>query len=124
VVNTGISLRYIVRNYSISEAILQYRHTGRQSRIDAYISKQKLSLIQENRLAEWIRIQDALGLGPTHVQIRTFANQILLAGGSIAGVGKHWLKGFLRYNLSVKTLQTRRIDAVCINGATTEVIQA
>src|SRR6266699_2783466 len=122
-VNTGTPLRRAARDYDIPEATLQHRRTGRQSRIDAHTSEQKLSPIQENRLAEWIRIQDALGLGPTHAQIRIFASRILLAGGSTAGVGKHWLEGFLRCNPSVRTLQTRRIDAARVNGATTEVIQ-
>ncbi len=58
-----------------------------------------------------------------YVQIRIFVSRILLAGGSTAGVGKHWLEGFLRRNLSVRTLQTRCMDAVCVNGVTTEVIQ-
>ena len=53
-----------------------------------------------------------------------FASRILLAGGSTAGVGKHWLEGFLRRNPHVRTLQTRRMDAARVNGATTEVIQA
>ena len=123
-VNTGTPLRRAARDYSIPETTLQYRHAGRQSRTDAHTSEQKLSPIQESRLAEWIRVQDALGLGPTHAQIRTFASRILLAGGSTAGVGKHWLEGFLRRNPSVRTLQTRRMDAARINGATTEAIQA
>ena len=88
-VNTGTPLRRAARDYDIPEATLQHRRTGRQSRIDAHTSEQKLSPIQENRLAEWIRIQDALGLGPTHAQIRTFANRILLTGGSTTDIKKH-----------------------------------
>ena len=103
-VNTGTPLRRAARDYGIPEATLRHRRTGRQSRIDAYMSEQKLSSIQENRLAEWICVQDALGLRPTYTQIRIFASRILLAGGSTAGVGKHWLEGFLRCNPSVKTL--------------------
>src|SRR6266699_5239973 len=123
-VNTGTPFRRAIRDYSIPETTLRYRHTGRQSKTDAHTSEQKLSPIQESRLAEWIRIQDALGLGPTHAQIRIFASRILLAGGSTAGVGKHWLEGFLRCNPSVRTFQTRRIDAARINRAITKLIQA
>ncbi len=123
-VNIGTPFRRAAYDYGIPEATLRHRRTGRQSKIDIYTSEQKLSPIQENRLAEWIRIQDALGLGPTYAQIHIFVSRILLAGGSTAGIGKHWLKRFLQYNPSVKTLQTRRIDIAHINRATTEVIQA
>src|SRR6266566_5652136 len=123
-VNSDIPLRRAAHNFGIPLATLHDRRAGRQSKTTAHISQQKLSPIQESRLAEWICIQDVLGLVPTHIQIRTFASRILLAGGSTAGVGKHWLEGFLRCNPSVRTLQTRRIDAARINRATTEAIQA
>src|SRR6266699_2266358 len=123
-VNAGTPVKRAARDYGIPMTTLRHRLAGRQSKTTAHTSQQKLSSIQESRLAEWIRVQDALGLGPTHAQIRTFASRILLAGGSTAGVGKHWLEGFLRRNPSVRTLQTRRMDAARVNGATTEVIQA
>src|SRR6266699_1197322 len=110
-VNAGTLVKRAARDYSIPITTLRHRLTGRQSKTIAHTSQQKLSSIQESRLAEWICIQDALGLGPTHAQIRIFANRILLAGSSTAGVGKHWLEGFLRCNPSVRTLQTRRMDA-------------
>ena len=121
-VNAGTPLRRATRDYSIPLTTLHHRLAGRQSKTIAHTSQQKLSPIQESRLAEWIRIQDVLGLAPTHTQIRTFANRILLAGGSTAGIGKHWLERFLRRNPSVRTLQTRYMDAVCVNGATIEAI--
>src|SRR6266699_2669483 len=123
-VDRGDPIRRVARDYGIPRTTLQHRLTGRQPKTTAHTFQQKLSPVQESRLAEWIRVQDALGLGPTHAQIRTFASRILLAGGSTAGIGKHWLKGFLRCNPHVRTLQTRRMDAVRINGATTKVIQA
>src|SRR6266699_2818066 len=122
-VDRGDPIRRVARDYGIPRTTLQHRLTGRQPKTTAHTFQQKLSPVQESRLAEWIRVQDALGLGPTHAQIRTFASRILLAGGSTAGVGKHWLKGFLRYNPSVRTLQTRCIDIACVNGAIIEVIQ-
>jgi len=68
-------------------------------------------------------VQDALGVAPTHTQIRTFASRIFIAGGSASGVGKHWLESFLRCNPYIRTLQTQRIDTACVNRATVEVIQ-
>ena len=103
-VNAGTPVKRAARDYGIPRATLQDRLAGRQSKTIAHTLQQKLSFVQENRLAEWICIQDTLGLAPTHAQIRTFASRILLAGGSTTGVGKHWLEGFLRRNLHVKTL--------------------
>jgi len=123
-VNAGIPVKRVAHDYGIPRTTLQHRLAGRQPKTTVHTSQQKLSPIQESRLAEWICVQDTLGLAPTHTQIRTFASRILLAGGSATGVGKHWLEGFLRRNPRVKTLQTRRMDATRMNGATTEVIQA
>ena len=120
----GVSVRRAASDYGIPEATLRHRKAGRQPRTNAHMYRQKLSPVQESRLAEWIRIQDALGVAPTHAQIRTFASRILIAGGSAFGVGKHWLEGFLRRNPRIRTLQTQRIDTARVNGATIEVIQA
>ncbi len=122
-VNTGIPIRRAACDYGIPFTTLYYRLAGRQSKTIVYTFQQKLSPVQESRLAEWIYIQDVLGLASTYVQIRTFASRILLAGGTATGVGKHWLEGFLRCNPRVKTFQIRRMDAACVNGVTTEVIQ-
>ncbi len=51
-VNTGTPLRHATRDYGISETTLRGRYTGRQSKIDTHTSEQKLSPIQESRLAE------------------------------------------------------------------------
>jgi len=103
-VDRGDPIRRVARDYGIPRTTLQHRLAGRQTKTTAHTFQQKLSPVQESRLAEWICIQDTLGLAPTHAQIRTFASRILLAGGSTTGVGKHWLEGFLRRNPRVKTL--------------------
>jgi hypothetical protein len=123
-VNAGEPLRRVARDYGIPEATLRHRQAGREPRNTAHTFRQKLSPAQEQALADWIRVQDTLGLRPTHAQIRMFTSRILLAGGSATGVGKHWLDGFLRRNPRVRTLQTQRMDAARVNRATTEVIQA
>ena len=103
-VNSGTPLRRAAYDFGIPLATLHDHRASRQSKTTAHMSQQKLSPIQESRLAEWIRIQDVLGFTPTYTQIRIFASRILLAGGSTAGIGKHWLERFLRCNLYVKTL--------------------
>ncbi len=55
-VNAGTPLRCVARDYGIPEAILRDRRAGRQAKTIAHTFQQKLSFIQESRLAEWIRI--------------------------------------------------------------------
>src|SRR6266699_3395571 len=115
-VNAGTPLRRAAHDYNIPLTTLRHRLAGRQSKTTIHTFQQKLSSVQESRLAEWICIQDALGFIPTYAQINTFVSRILLAGGSPINVGKHWLEGFLRCNPYVRTFQTRRIDAARVNG--------
>ncbi len=103
-VSESISICRAVYDYGILEATLRHCKTSRQPRTDAHMYRQKLSPIQKSRLAEWIHIQDVLGVTSIYTQIRTFASRILLAGGSISNVGKHWLENFLHRNLYIKTL--------------------
>ena len=102
-VNAGTPVKRAACDYGIPRTTLYDRLAGRQSKTTVYTFQQKLSPIQESRLAEWIRIQDIFGLAPRYVQIRMFASRILLAGGSPIGVGKNWLKGFLCRNPYVRT---------------------
>ncbi len=103
-VDRGDPIRRVAHDYGIPRTMLQHRLAGRQAKTTVYMFQQKLSPVQESRLAEWICIQDTLGLVLTYIQICTFASRILFAGGSATGIGKHWLKGFLRRNPYVKTL--------------------
>ncbi|KAM4054424.1 Tc5 transposase DNA-binding domain-containing protein [Hirsutella rhossiliensis] len=57
---------------------------------------------QEKQLTEWILIQDALGLPPTHSQIRQFAQRMLAVKGDHTPLGKHWMQAFLRRNPAVR----------------------
>src|SRR6266566_2385314 len=88
-VDSGDPIRRVAHDYGIPRTMLQHRLAGRQAKTTVYMFQQKLSPVQESRLAEWICI---------------FASRILFAGGSATGIGKHWLKGFLRRNPYVKTL--------------------
>ncbi|KAM4064274.1 Tc5 transposase DNA-binding domain-containing protein [Hirsutella rhossiliensis] len=54
---------------------------GHECRKDAFSALQRLSQTQEKQLTEWILIQDALGLPPTHSQIRQFAQRMLAVKG-------------------------------------------
>jgi hypothetical protein len=120
----GASIKSTARNYGIPESTLRGRLAGRRRQIHAHGSQQKLSPVQEAELANWALVQGALGLPPTHQQIRSFACRVVEAGGSTEGLGKNWLEGFFRRNPSVRTVRARRMDSARVNGASTEKIQA
>ncbi|KAM4054941.1 DDE superfamily endonuclease [Hirsutella rhossiliensis] len=75
---------------------------------------------QEKQLTEWILIQDALGLPPTHSQIRQFAQRMLAVKGDHTPLGKHWMQAFLRRNPAVRTQKCHHRDSARVNGASTE----
>ncbi|OHW98496.1 transposase, partial [Colletotrichum incanum] len=54
-------------------------------------SLRRLSPDQEAKLAEWVRIQHALGLAPTHQQVKVFAERILHTMGDTDPLGKAWI---------------------------------
>ncbi|KAJ0160843.1 hypothetical protein CTA2_7213, partial [Colletotrichum tanaceti] len=73
---------------------------------------------------EWgIRIQHALSVAPTYLQVKLFAERILQAIGDTEPIGRGWISAFLKRNPSVKVQRSRPIDSRRINGASTEVIR-
>ncbi|EXU94474.1 helix-turn-helix and Tc5 transposase DNA-binding domain protein, partial [Metarhizium robertsii] len=76
-VANGKSIRKASTEWGVPRATLFNRMHGRECRKDAFSSLQRLSQTQENKLTEWVLIQDALGLPPTHSQIRQFAQRML-----------------------------------------------
>ncbi|KAM9874692.1 hypothetical protein VDGL01_11249 [Verticillium dahliae] len=89
----AVTNRQSIRKAAIHSGIpiptLHRRVQGAQSRASAFTSQQKLSPTQEKHLVEWIRIQAALGLPPTHSQVREFAERILHPQGGPQTLGKN-----------------------------------
>jgi hypothetical protein len=79
--------------------------------------------VQEEHLTRWILTQGGLGYAPTHAQIKHFAARILAIGGDTQPLGQHWIQHFLARNPAVRTIQGKRIEALRLNGASTENIQ-
>ena len=119
-VENGGSMRTAAKRWGIPRTTLQSRTKGAEAAAIAQEPRKRLLRLQEGHLRDWILTQAALGLPPTHFQLLTFASRILVAGGDLQPLGKHWIEGFLRRNPEIKTLRGKRIDCARINGASTE----
>jgi hypothetical protein len=73
-VNSGEKLRCVARDYGIPLATLHNRMNGREPRKVAHTFQQRLSIAQEAHLVNWIKVQIALGVPPSHAQIRALAS--------------------------------------------------
>src|SRR5579875_883872 len=103
----GQSVRKAALEWGIPRATLQHRMTGTQPRSTAFSELQRLSQVQEDHLTQWILTQAALGLPPTHAQVRSFVCRILATKGDLSPLGKRWFQGFLRRNPVIKTQRSK-----------------
>ena len=120
----GKSVRKAHLDWGVPRSTLQDRIDGRVSQKEAQEPYQRLSMVQEQRLTDWVLVQEALGLNPTHTQIRVFAGRILAAKGDAIPLGKRWMAGFMRRNPVLKTKKQFQIDSARVNGATSDIIKA
>lgn len=67
--------------------------------------------------------QAELGLPPTHEKVRKLASRIFIARKDTQPLGKRWINVFLRRHPSIQVQRPQRIDAIRVNGATTEKIR-
>lgn len=105
-----ISQKEASRRYNIPEPALRQRRKGGADRHTSHEAMQRLSAGQENRLADWVKVQDALGLAPTHAQVRALATRLLREQGDHSPLGKGWLTRFLQRHSSIKSLGTSKVD--------------
>ncbi len=119
----SLSIYKAAKEWGIPRTTIRNRINGQQSRNEAFASLQRLSPTQETLLTSWVLTQGALGLPPTHTQVRLFAERILRTQGDTQPLGKGWLQAFLKRNPSIKTLRAKTMDSARVNGATTEVIR-
>ena len=74
-------IREAAREWGIPYPTLRMRTKGSESHSNAAESQQRLSRVQEEYLTQWVLTQEALGLPPTHAQIREFAQRVLAIKG-------------------------------------------
>ncbi len=83
----GLSLRKTAETFGIDRKTLSMRMKGRQTRSEANVDSQRLSPVQEDRLAIWIIGQEALGYVPFHVQVRMIVSRLLAKQGDTSPIG-------------------------------------
>ncbi|KAL8296578.1 hypothetical protein RB600_001864 [Gaeumannomyces tritici] len=121
-VRTRGGIRRAARLYGIPEATLRKRIKGALPIRQSQEGYQRIPPEQEKRLANWILLQDSLGLPPTHAEIRFFAEEILRLGGDSQPLGKHWIRAFLGRYPEIRTGRSKRIKNARVQGATTGTI--
>jgi hypothetical protein len=122
-IGNGKSVRKAGLDWGVPRGTLQERINGRVSRQEANEPYQRLSLVQEQRLTDWVLVQEALGRSPTYLQIRAFASRILAARNNAVLLGKRWMAGFIRRNPILRTKKQLLIDSVRVNGAISDIIK-
>jgi hypothetical protein len=122
-VANGQSVKKAAIEWGIPRSTLRTRLNGALPRDQAFSGLQRLSKVQEDYLTQWVLTQAALGLPPTHAQLKEFAGRILRAKGDHQPIGKRWIEGFLRRNPVLKVQRAKSIDSKRVNGATTDIIR-
>lgn len=120
-ITTG-NVRKAAKDWVVPRSTIQDRLSGRNTRKRAHWHRQRLSPSQEKHLADWVLAQVALGVAPTHSQLRDFAQRIVNLHGDTEPIGKNWIRGFLERNPTVKTVKGKSIDYQRLEGALTEKI--
>lgn len=69
-VTNGMSVRQASIKWGVPRSTLQDRTYGHLSHSEAAQPYQRLSPVQEERLADWVLVQESIGLSPTHGQIQ------------------------------------------------------
>jgi len=116
-------LRVAAATWNIPPSTLYGRLHGSLPRSVAHQDEQRLSQPQEAKLADWVRLQQALGLPPTHAQIRELARRILVQRGDTKPLGERWCRAFIARNPVLKTQRAKPIDLKRVHAATEATIR-
>ena len=119
----GRSVRKACLDWGVPRGTIQDRIKGSVSRKEASEPFQRLSPVQEQRLTDWVLVQEALGRSPTYIQIRALAGRILATRKDTIPLGKRWIADFIQRNPILKTKRYLRINSIYINSTIFEIIK-
>ena len=118
-----MSIRCAARLWGVPWETVRDRIRGSESHSNAKEPFQRLTRAQEGHLRDWILAQAALGLPPTHTQLREFAVRILKQANDEDSLGTHWIDGFLLRNPEITLWKGKTIASERINGANANTIK-
>ena len=90
-VATSQSIRKTVLTWGIFRITFQNRLYNSESRKQAHLYKQRLPLYQEQRLVDWILLQNFAKYLPTYIQIRDLIIRIFAITKDINPLKKKWI---------------------------------
>ena len=117
-------IQQAAREQGVPYYTLRNRTKGSENHSIAVEGQQRLLRVQEEHLNQQVLTQEALGLPPTHTQIREFAQRVLAIKGDNQPLGKRWIQAFLKRNLILRTKRAKRIDSQRVNSATVPIIKS
>jgi hypothetical protein len=120
----GDSIRKASLELGVPRTTLQSRIYSHESHQIASEIQQKLAPVQEKRLVDWVLVQESLGLGLTHLQIKDFAQWLLAIQGDTTTLGKRWIQGFMKRNPILKTKKQYQINSTRVNRAIIDIIKS
>ena len=83
---------------------------GKQARLEAHEDQQRLSPGEEAALLAWILRLQAWGWPPRVEQVRSMANDLLLAKGDEVPIGLNWPKKFMKRHPEIKSVYISPLD--------------
>jgi hypothetical protein len=118
------SLRDAAAKTGFAKSTLRNHQNGVKCRREAHIFEQKLSPELEQHLLEWMLAEDRAGLPLTYASVRSMVNDILDCLGITTGLGKNWIRDFVRRYPAIKIVNQRLIEADRVNACNTKTISA
>ena len=111
------------RIWSIPRTTLWRRLHGAEPHKVAKAHSNRLSPIQEDNLAKWIRTQGTIRYPPAYITIRFIASRILANDGDPRPLGRNWMEGFFKRNPYVNTTTAKSIKSARLTNADAKTIQ-
>ena len=96
--------------FDISSQTLQYRLSGWKACSDITQNSQKITVLEESSLKQWILDMDKHSLSPTHASVRRMTNLLLSDYKASDSVGDRWVTRFIGRHDELQSKYNRKND--------------
>ena len=107
----------------VSRQTIAARLNGTQSLQEAHEFQQKLTREEEERIVEWILLEDRAGHAPLYARLRSVAMDILESRDASRDLGLTWHNQFIARHPSIKVAFARKVEAIRIKACNKTAIQ-